>query len=248
MLKLTSFIKRFGLVEGGQLYWKFRYGKTAELQVSELTHPLFMKPNTIDNCSFQEVFLDQEYSLDFLNLDIEVSTIIDAGANIGFGAVYFVNKYPNAKVVSIEPDQQNFDWLCKNTMEYELISTMKGAVWCSETLIEIKDEGWGSRGYIVEETKNESETTIQGFSIEQIMKANNVDHISILKMDVEGSEKEIFESNYEYWLPRTKCLIVETHDRMKGGCTQSVLNAIEKYNFSHHENGENLIFINQDIK
>ena len=58
MLKLSTFFKRFGLVEGGQLYWKFRYGKTAKLQFSELTHPLFMTPNTIDNCSFQEVFLD----------------------------------------------------------------------------------------------------------------------------------------------------------------------------------------------
>ena len=79
------------------------------------------------------------------------------------------------------------------------------------------------------------------------MKNNNIDSIDIFKIDIEGSEKELFEMNYEYWLPKTKCLIVETHDRMKPGCSESVLNTIRKYDFEKIESGENIVFVNNRI-
>jgi hypothetical protein len=66
-------------------------------------------------------------------------------------------------------------------------------------------------------------------------------------MDIEGSEKEVFESSYEYWLPKTRMLIIELHDNMKNGTSKSLFAAISKYDFSFDMRDENLIFTNTSI-
>jgi FkbM family methyltransferase len=247
MLDLGLFLKRFGFIEGFRLYWKFRYGKTDELNLSELTYPIYMKPNSIDNHSFYEIFLKEDYNLHLPIQNNDVRFIIDAGANIGFSAVYFANKFPNATIVAIEPDKENFKWLLKNTSSYDSIIPINGAVWNKDVFMEIVDEGWGTRGYMVVETEIETEGSIKGVSISTLLEAYQKDSIDILKLDIEGSEKEVFESNFESWLPKTKCLIIELHDRMKPGCSISVQQAISNYSFEEFESGENVVFTKKEI-
>ena len=84
-------------------------------------------------------------------------------------------------------------------------------------------------------------------NIDEILNQNNWDIVDIVKIDVEGAEKELFDSNFERWIPRTKCIIIELHDRMKKGCSKSFFKAISKYNFSCELRGENLILINLEF-
>ena len=71
------------------------------------------------------------------------------------------------------------------------------------------------------------------------------DEIDILKLDIEGAEKEVFTSNYHRWLPKTRILIVELHDRMKAGCSSAFIKAMADYNFTIHPKGENFLCIRQ---
>jgi len=89
--------------------------------------------------------------------------------------------------------------------------------------------------------------SIPAYSIESIVKEMNWATIDLLKLDIEGSEKEVFEKKYETWLPQTKMIIIEVHDHMRKGAAKSVFAAMNKYNFSFSMNHENLIFINQDF-
>jgi Methyltransferase FkbM domain len=79
------------------------------------------------------------------------------------------------------------------------------------------------------------------------MKERNWDTIDILKLDIEGAEKKVFESGYEQWLPKVKVLIVELHDRMRSGCSETVFKAVSQYSFSNEIRGENHIFFNKDL-
>jgi FkbM family methyltransferase len=42
----------------------------------------------------------------------EASTIVDLGANIGLAALYFGTRYPQAKILSVEPDPGPIPFYC----------------------------------------------------------------------------------------------------------------------------------------
>ncbi|HEX8608711.1 MAG TPA: FkbM family methyltransferase, partial [Pedobacter sp.] len=55
--------------------------------------------------------------------------------------------------------------------------------------------------------------------------------IDILKIDIEGSEKEVFEGNTD-WIPKTRKVIVEVHENLRKGATNAVLAALKDFSFS----------------
>lgn len=49
------------------------------------------------------------------------------------------------------------------------------------------------------------------------MHTHGLDRIDLLKMDIEGSEREVL-ADPSAWIDRVDALIVELHDRKKPGC------------------------------
>jgi hypothetical protein len=45
-----------------------------------------------------------------------------------------------------------------------------------------------------------------------ILDRSGFDRISILKMDIEGAERLVFESNYERWLSRVDNMVIDLED------------------------------------
>lgn len=88
----------------------------------------------------------------------------------------------------------------------------------------------------------EDSSTIRAISINEIMLKYNIDHIDILKIDIEGSEKELFQEGFESWLSKTSLLIIELHDGLNSGASKSFFKAVANYEFSMLRNNENLIF------
>jgi FkbM family methyltransferase len=73
--------------------------------------------------------------------------IIDAGANIGLSALFFANKYPDAKIFAIEPEETNYKLLELNTKPYNNVCLIKAALWDSVRKIHLFDTGLGKDGY-----------------------------------------------------------------------------------------------------
>ena len=241
------FNKKFG-VGGGKLYDKLQSHQTFPVDVPNTKHPVYLRPETSDTDVFKQLFYEEEYNFP---LDFTPQTIIDAGANIGLAAVYFSNQYPDANIVSIEPEPSNFDVLVKNTHKYKNVFSINAALHKnSEAKIIMEDKGLGHWGFMTKEVKEDvpvDAIVIPTISISDIMRENNFESIDLLKIDIEGAEKELFESSYENWLPKTRVLVLELHDRMKKGCSKSVFSAVCKYDFSFSHKGENLIFTNNAL-
>jgi FkbM family methyltransferase len=245
MRELKHLRKYLSFSEAVKLYLKLRKDDYQNWYSSILKHPFSLrKQNIFDFFTYEEVILRKSYDISF---GFSPETIIDGGGNIGLTAAFWATKFPEATIVTLEPDTENFALLKKNTAPYKNIHPMQAGVWHRKAHLVVKDIGHGNNGFVVEETEDTTGAVL-AYSISDIMKQMGWKTVDLLKLDVEGSEKEIFSSNYEDWLPQVKVLIVEMHDRMKKGSSKAVFSTINRYDFSFEVAGENVVFTNETMK
>ncbi len=245
MSRFKNLKKQLGFFKAIAFYRKLKSGKLSNLSIDNLSHPFCIRNNPFDYATFEEVLLNETYKI---NLPSNPQYIIDGGGNIGLTACFFATQYPNATVVSIEPDADNFKVLNSNCSQYSNIRAMQNGIWKKNTNLKIENSQVGNNAFTVVETDVETSDVLKAITITHIMELNGMPHIDVLKLDIEGSEKEVFEENFDQWLPKTKVLIIELHDKMKKGCSHAVFNAINKYDFSFDIKGENIIFTNNAFK
>jgi FkbM family methyltransferase len=180
----------------------------------------------MDLGTYQQIFIDKEYNF-IAHLPPE--TIIDAGANIGLASIYFANKFPYAKIIAIEPEMENFELLKKNVSKYPNIIPLCAALWDRVGQINLFDTGLGTNAYMVSDSgiiktpKHDLRSLVNTVTIEKILKDYNLDRVDILKIDIEGAEKEVF-NNSKDWIQKVNAIIIELHERMKDGCCRSFYN------------------------
>ena len=81
-----------------------------------------IRPYTTDIGVMENVFFDRIFDFD---IDFEPRFIVDVGSNIGLVSIYWAKKYPDAKIISVEPEQSNYEILRINTNPYKNISILK---------------------------------------------------------------------------------------------------------------------------
>ena len=194
----------------------------------------------------KSIFEDEEYQLPLKSFLPKL--ILDCGANIGCSAVYFANKYPAAQIYSVEPEKNNFKLLTFNTAFYENIHRRKSALWHKETFVRVEDKGFGIAGFMTFETTPDDPAALKTTTVDKLLAESGFDEIDLLKIDVEGAEKEIFSApDVDEWLSKVKVLTIELHDRMKLGCSYEFFKAMSKYKWFFSLRGENLIFIREEF-
>lgn len=187
--------------------------------------PFFVRLPSTDVPAFEQIFIKQEYDFPVTRAP---RTIVDAGANIGLASIYFSNKFPDARIIAIEPEGSNFDLLERNAAPYDNITPIRGALWHENTSINLVDPALGKWAFRTqarddEESFGEIIHEVQGMTVDTIMREQGIDHIDVLKIDIEGSEREVFRDPSS-WIDKVDTLIVELHERLKLGCNRSFYN------------------------
>jgi len=175
--------------------------------------------------------------------------IIDAGCNIGLTTVYLSTFFPKSNFIIIEPDNSNLETIGYNleTNGIDKVVKIKGGLWSKNTNLKLINDFRDQKdwSYRVEAT---SETTdLKAYSISYLMKEYNFEVIDILKIDIEGSEKEVFgglDADVSF-LEKTKCIAIEIHDEFD--CRDMIYAILKKYNFDYFETGDLTIGINQNF-
>jgi hypothetical protein len=62
-----------------------------------------------------------------------------------------------------------------------------------------------------------------------LMREFGIDTIDLLKLDIEGAEKELFGAATEEWLPRVRNILIETHERIYPGSDTAVRSALSDF-------------------
>jgi len=238
---------KFGYTETAKLIFKLlKGGGPDEIYLPEISRPIHVRISTSDFPTLNKIFIDEEYKLP---VNIEPKLIVDGGANIGCASVFFANRYPGAQIIAIEPEESNFSLLEVNTRHYTNIRLIKAALWNKNGNLKIIEfEEYKKWGFRVEETQSFNSDTIKAITLTDVLKKPQYDRIDILKLDIEGAEKEVFTNNYEEWLPKVGVIIIELHDRFKPGCSEAFYSATGKYGFDEFRKGENIILISSSLK
>lgn len=180
----------------------------------------YVRTNTPDLKVAISCLYEKEY--DYLRCSIP-KFIIDAGAHIGTSAIFFAKKYPNAKIIAVEPEKSNFHILLKNTSNYKNIFAINAAIWGYDDRKTLQSRFTGSWGYTIAETQNHTESTeqeINCITIKSIMEKYHIDSIDLLKMDIEGSEKNVLEHS-STWIDSVAVMTIELHERICLGCERA---------------------------
>lgn len=246
--KIIQYISRFGLISGFNFIFSLLTGvlnrNIITISMSEFKNPVKLRSHTSDLLVFNQIFLNGDYDL---SLNIRPKLIIDGGAYIGYSTIFFANKFPDAQIIAVEPNPFNYALLRENTINYQNIQLINAGIWNKHTLLKIKDgihDYWKTK---VEEIVDGQEDSCEAVTIGGLLRNSSFTEIDILKLDVEGSEKEIFSDGYEEWLDKVKIILIELHDWLRPGCSEAVYSAINKYNFDQFTKGENTIFLNNKL-
>jgi FkbM family methyltransferase len=224
---LPRYVKNMGALRGLLTFTKVEVLGLSRFSFANYRNEIVLRPETTDRKVFREIFLFETYSKTF---DFSPRVIIDAGANIGLSSVYFNHRFPDALIIAVEPEPSNYAALLENTREIKNITCINSGLWNTDTFLRIRNLSEAKWAFSVQEVGEMDEGALRAVSIKTLMEMHSVNVIDILKIDIEGSELELFSVNYDWWLSRTRLLIIELHDWMKPGCSSAVFKAVSKFN------------------
>jgi FkbM family methyltransferase len=224
-LGLPSLLRR-------QFAKRFQSELSFHLTSRYLLHPVFARPGTSDLFVFDQIFVEREYRcLDHTDCS---GLIIDLGANVGYSSAYFLSSYPKAFLISVEPDPDNFALLSRNLEPYkDRCRLVKAAVWPEKAKLQFKEANgrspeWGRS------VEAGVEGDVEAVTVPSLIENSPHRRVSILKVDIEGAERQLFGANTD-WLSLVDNIVIELHG---SECTATFLSAIDQAAFAVSRCGE----------
>ena len=204
-----------------------------------IAHPVYLRVKTTDPSVYREILVRGEYGS--FQLPFTPKTIVDAGANIGMASIFYTHRYPAAKIIALEAEASNFTALRKNVGPYQNIVPIHAALWNRDGFINVSPPdpatgAFGKWGFVTHEGHG---VRTRALTMRTLMLETSIQEIDLLKVDIEGSEKEVFESCD--WITKVRAMVIELHDRFRPGCAAAVNSVTSVYTKS--ERGEMTFYV-----
>lgn len=198
---------------------------------------LTLRPRTSDLSIFTNVFSGEFDIVDsLLARDTRLSSgeflsdgaiVVDAGAHIGTSSVALAKKFPDATVLALEPDVENFRLLEKNSIDCPNIIPLHAALVGSShqhEFVTLFSRNNGYQGFTVVPNPIDRPggpirgELIRALSLAQLERVvdGTVRKIGFLKMDIEGGELQVILDDKEKLLD-IPIILIELHQRIVGG-------------------------------
>ncbi|MBP7775653.1 MAG: FkbM family methyltransferase [Acidobacteria bacterium] len=231
----TSYARMFGMLGliGAVTAKVRRHPVTCTIKRPFPPHPLSVRIPSTDVLLYRQIFERHEYAVP---VSRPPRVIVDAGANVGLAAVYFAHRFPDARIIAIEPEAHNFALLAANVADYPNVVPVKAALWHTNTVLDLFDPGLGSWGYVVghrDECPGTWRQLTDAVTVDKVMRTHGLDRIDLLKMDIEGSEREVL-ADPAAWIECVDAMVVELHERKKAGCAQVFEAAAQQFDARWH--------------
>jgi FkbM family methyltransferase len=261
VFRIPNYVRTFGLLAGLKLVFAVeRDLPAASVRMRSFRAPGFPSPvhlrDTVgDHSIFWQCLVMRQYDVSgfpqaerlqrqYLNILSEgrVPVIVDAGGNIGLAAFWFAKKFPQACIVSVEPDANNFDILRRNIAVFgNRVMPVHGAVTETPRMVRIINPDAGSSGFQIGPADTSGEGTVQGFTIDALTRKIERGQLFIVKIDIEGSQRALFSANTD-WIDEAQLIAIEIDDWQfpwQATC-ETFFRAMSSRRFDYLLSGENM--------
>lgn len=259
--KAPIYLREFGFAAGLKIFSAVELGRhVASDQKIRLTLPGYSNEilvrDTVADCStFWQCLVQRQYDTrrfpqhthlmecyEAMLRQGKTPLIIDCGGNIGLAAVWFARMFPKAKIVSIEPDENNLEMLRLNTVGYgDRIKIVHGGIWDRHGTLKITNPDSGSAAFRVEFLETKSAGSITAYTVEDLCQVGGSDEPLIVKLDIEGAQAQLFSSNTE-WVSKTTLISLELDDWLLPwqGSSRNFFSCVSQYPFDYLLGGESI--------
>lgn len=266
IFRLPKYIREFGFWSGLWLFFKLEHNRTDRpKKMVEIHLPewgaIYIRDTLADRSTFWQCLVQRQYNFmrfpqmnrlrDRYNKCIkngDTPLIIDCGANIGLATLWFGRMFPRAKIISIEPDQQNLKILRLNTLPIQdRLELVEGGVWCENGGLRIINPESGSAAFRVEFKADRTQATIDAYTVSDLCRIGGSSNPLVVKLDIEGSQKYVFQKETE-WVSRTGAIVLELDDWLLPGEGTSTpfFSCLSKYDFDYLLGEESIFCFNND--
>lgn len=175
--------------------------------------PFWARLGTYDLHVLEEIYFRGEYESVVSELTDSPKLIVDLGANVGYSLRYWLQHFPEATVIAVEPNAENAR-LCRMNMQAggheDRVVLVEGCVGANERVVHLETQ-YGDWAFHMVEGTSGAAIGIPVKTVPQILKcAGALPPIDLIKCDIEGAEAELF-SNCADWINRVRNLVVELH-------------------------------------
>ncbi len=174
-------------------------------------HTFYCRSRSTDIHEVVVVWSGTEYPPEHLKL-AEGSVVFDIGANVGSFAIYVSHLNPHISFsgYAFEPYHQNFALLNRNLSANGVSSFRALSVAISDRDTEVwLDVNRPVDAVAISEDK--AGQRVMSHKLSTFCRAHNIPVIDLLKLDVEGSEYPIFETDYDFLARSVRKIIMEYH-------------------------------------
>lgn len=213
---------------------------TAQLRLRDGTLP-FEFQDTSDFIVLNEVFREKQYELPS---DLDPEVVLDLGANTGLSPLFFRGVFPRARIVAVEAHPETYARLQSNASRWENIELIRAAASNTFGTVEL----FGTAGRSISSSifkrpgSNDPDSGVAEqagpvglAAVPQSVPSEPLSalldrcgpHVGVLKFDIEGAEKSVFEG-FEDW-QRIGILIGEVHPDLYGGSLEDFFDLFPRH-------------------
>lgn len=269
-MQIARYIRAFSHLvdeDGGLSEFRFwpKMGTKAERRIvvrarsGDFQTTVSLRRGTSDFRAFRQVFFRNNFNLrrtgrwDEIQKIYEsqartgIPLILDLGANIGLASLYFSKNWPEARIIALEPEEQNYQLACKNLSGHANVFPIKAAVAAEDaavTIINPSAEAWAYRTAV---SDTNGGGAIDAMSVSTLIaRSPELSRLRpfLVKVDIEGFEQNLFSKNTE-WIARFPIMIVELHDWLLPGqaTSKNFLQTIGQYDRDFLNLGDDFVSI-----
>jgi FkbM family methyltransferase len=247
-------VKEFNTLSDIDRNYKFQFTENNSLvEVTAGPYQVFCRRFSSDLAVFDQIFLrdDLKYLVDILKRENygKVNTIVDAGANIGLFTLRLNMEFPGSSFIVIEPDKNNFLILKKNLEQNKINSRFENTgIWSESRKLYFDRSFRDKKEWSVSLSEEAiSQDFVEALSLNDIIIRHSLARIDILKIDIEGGERFIFNATKKglEFLEITRVLVIEIHDEFK--IREPIISLLTEKGFTTNNSGEYLLAFNTKL-